>query len=447
MNPEPRGSKLAQARLAANSAGFSLRPFQEEVIGHLADGRSVFAGLPTGYGKSACYWVPAKAWGWRVWVVSPLVSLIEDQALACEKLGVRPLALRSAGNRAERAGQTARLEAGDWQVCFVSPERLELWARSGYLRRLRGLGLGPDLAVLDEMHCLEEWRTFRPAYGGLFERVKSWLSGHTLLLGLSASMPLRDSRAWMEELCGEYVHVSAGIARENLILCVLPLEEEESRWLLLVSALRGLRAPESALVYCGTRRESDETARWLRSCGIPAVAYHAGLPATERSARTEAFRKGGLRVVCATTAFGMGVDYPHVTRVVHFSMPHDLESYWQEVGRAGRDGAAAYAIAFWRRSEIARLRVIAEQGARERFASLWRAWASGVCRKRAVAARLGFAEEDCGTCDRCRPGPSSLLGPPLDPAWWAEADALTEEWLEEKIISYSGRDATTLSTR
>lgn len=430
---------LERARHFAGRAGFSLRAKQEEVLRELALGRSVFAGLPTGYGKSACYWIPAGAWGWRVWVVSPLVSLIEDQALACGAAGVRSLPLRASRRAVDRAKLRRRLEDGDWQVCFLSPERLERWGSSGYLRQLRLLGLEPDLLVLDEMHCLEEWRSFRPAYAELYAKVKTWLRPTTLLLGLSASMPAPDSRAWMEELCGEYVHVGAGLGRENLNLSVIPLEREEDRWLLLLAALRGLKAPESALIYCGTRRETDEVARWLSSCGLPASAYHAGRPAGERSARTEAFRAGHLRVVCATTAFGMGIDYPHVSRVIHFSMPHDLESYWQEVGRAGRSGEEAHAVAFWRRSEASRFRAVCEPGARARLLALWRAWLAGGCRKRAVAERLGAECEDCGRCDRCTGSAGELLGEWRPLAWWAEPEAHAQEWLA-RVLHESQRE-------
>ena len=437
---------MGSAREFAARSGLSLRPLQEQALRELSQGRSVFAGLPTGYGKSACYWIPAGGWGWRVWVISPLVSLIEDQALACEAAGVRALPLQGGRRAGDHARQRRKLEDGSWQVCFLSPERLERWGSTGYLRKLRTLGLEPDLLVLDEMHCLEEWRAFRPAYAELYAKVKTWLRPETLLLGLSASMAASDSRAWMEELCGSYVHVGTGLGRDNLSLSVVPLEREEDRWLLLLSALRGLEAPASALVYCGTRRETDEVARWLSSCGLPACAYHAGRPAAERSARTEAFRAGRLRIVCATTAFGMGIDYPHVSRVIHFSMPHDLESYWQEVGRAGRSGAEAHAVAFWRRSEAARFRAVTEPGARSRLLALWLAWLRGGCRKAAVAARLGAGADDCGRCDRCTGNAGDLIGEWRPTAWWAEPEALAEKWLVRVVAESEGKRSSRMST-
>ncbi len=416
-----------------------LRPLQREVFYHLAFRRSVFARLPTGYGKSLCYWMPAAAWGWKVWVISPLVSLIEDQAMACASLGIRVLAWHGALTASRRRELEMEMEGGNWQVCLLSPERLTAWAVRGYLRTLQELGCDADLLVLDEMHCLEEWREFRGGYRDLFEHVHRATGKGALLLGLSASLSEANSRAWMTELCGEHTQVSTGLGRANLCLQVLAVEEEEERWLFLLSALREIRAPESALVYCGTREETDNVARWLRSAGVPAVAYHAGLPCEERAARSRAFREGKFRVVCATSAFGMGIDYPYVSLVIHFSMPHDLESYWQEVGRAGRSGQPAYGIAFWRRSEIARARYLKGE-ALQRFAALWRAWALGCCRKKAVAERLGIAEGNCGNCDRCLAGgmPASPVGSALPRPWWTTAEAELAIWSEGRLPAAQG---------
>ncbi len=431
-----------EAEEAALSCGhFALKELQLEVLRGLAHGQHVFGSLPTGYGKSACFWVPAKAWQWRVWVLCPLISLMEDQWLACEKLGIRSIALKTQQCDSLRRAQAKILERGDWSICFLSPERLREWARSGYLKKLRNIGLDPDLVVLDEMHCLEEWRSFRPSYGELFEHLKHWLIDGKLLLGLSASLSEKESHAWMEELCGHHVRVSGGLGRPNLRLRVIPLEQEEERWLLLLEKLKCVKTPGSALVYCETRRETDEVSRWLRSAGLEAVAYHAGLPREERVARSHGFRAGLLRIVCATSAFGMGIDYPKVDLVVHFSMPHDLESYWQEVGRAGRAGQEAEAVAFWRRSEISRVRRIGHDNhARERFVALWRAWISGRCRKQAVASRLGIENQECcGQCDRCENARGAGRALP----WWLEREALADAWLEEKIKVMPGRDAST----
>jgi ATP-dependent DNA helicase RecQ len=430
--PFSRESLIEELKLRLPSV--QLRPLQRQVLEFLAAGKSVFAGLPTGYGKSLCFWAPAAAWGWRVWVVSPLISLMEDQAMACGALGLRVLAWHG-----QAEGMRARMERGDWQLCFLSPERLWLWRLSGYGKRLMQLGLAPQLIALDEMHCLDQWSSFRKGYAELPETLRIMMPRSALVLGLSASMSRKKAEAWMQAICGEHESVFAGLGRENLSLHVQALEEEQQRWLLTVAALRDLRAPNSALVYCASRGETDELARWLHSLGMSATAYHAGLPASWRSARSKAFREGHLRVVCATSAFGMGIDYPHVEAVIHFSLPYDLESYWQEVGRAGRSGREAFALAFWRRSEIMRARQM-EKVAREKYFLLWRAWAKGGCRKQVVASFFGLTEAKCGSCDEClRENAARGIFPHLTPpsaAWWIRPEARLEQWLEKKAKAF-----------
>ena len=419
-----------------------LKPKQAEVLSALLEGRNVYAGLPTAYGKSLCYWLPAAAWGWRVWVISPLISLIEDQSASLARLGVPTMALHSSLGAPSLAKRESELLEGNWRVLFLSPEKLQAWWDNGTIALLDSAGLTPQLVALDEMHCFEDWRNFRAAYQAAFEPVRRMLGRGTRLLGLSASFSLEQSDLWMREFCETYVRVDGGLGRENLSLFVCSLEEENPRWMILMAALRDLHGPETALIYCASRRECDELSHWLQCAGIDAVPYHAGLPPAVREARSRAFCLGFLRVVCATSAFGMGIDYPHVRRVIHFSLPYDLESYWQEVGRAGRDGVESYALAFWRRSEIIRFKFL-PAAAVGRYEALWRAWIKPQCRKRAVAERLGLRLEDCGKCDRCD---SSLRSLPdwlaswrneiAREPWWLSTAAEPERWLDKKILAY-----------
>lgn len=433
-------SWLTKAEFEANArVGRPLRPLQREVLGHLAAGKHLFANLPTGYGKSLCYWAPAVAWGWRVWVVSPLVSLIEDQAMACENLGVTAVALHSGLTREEREHREQQIFSSN-AVLFLSPERLQLWQASGRLSQIQGEGLGPDLLALDEMHCFEEWREFRQSYQSVFSAIKRIELGGALILGLSASLAERESRAWMAEFCESFEVVSTQLGRDNLTLRVFPIEEEGERWLLLASLLREKAADESIILYCCTRKECDDLARWLGSLGYPSCTYHAGLPPVVREARSRAFREGRLPFLCATSAFGMGIDFPRVARVIHFSTPYDLESYWQEAGRAGRDGRQAFACAIFRRSDIARAQRMSERQ-KHRFANLWSAWLRGDCRKRAVAAALGMTQENCGRCDRCDVKANQLpswlqeaTSLRTHPAWWTNREAASEAWAREKIF-------------
>jgi ATP-dependent DNA helicase RecQ len=417
----------------------STRPHQREVLSALAQGENVFASLPTGYGKSLCYWAPAAAWGWRVWVISPLVSLIQDQAMACGALGLAAHAWHAGIKNEARAKMEEEMEGGAAVISFLSPERLLNWWESGFVERLEALGQGPDLLALDEMHCFEEWRGFREGYTEAFAPVRRLSERGVRILGLSASLSRESARSWMDELCASHRFVGGGLGRENLTLVVRPVNEDKERWLGLAAALGALAEGDCALVYCATRSECDEVTRWLRSAGFAASAYHAGLPPTVRAARSKAFRMGALPIVCATSAFGMGVDYPRVRRVIHFSLPHSLESYWQEAGRAGRDGLPAYAMALWRRSEITRARRMSGEE-KEKFFSLWRAWASGDCRKVAVAARLGMQEENCGRCDRCLRSyddlPEWLQAAAFRDSepWWVQPEARLCDWSNQKIF-------------
>lgn len=430
---------LEAAKQELLSRNFSpLRLLQREVLEKLAAGSHVFANLPTGYGKSLCYWLPGAAWGWRVWVVCPLLSLIEDQALSLEALGIE--AASWGADPARFPKMHAKLEEGRAQILLLSPERLLHWESTGYFETINQLGFGPDLLALDEMHCMEDWRSFRSSYSHLFALLRKQEHRGVKILGLSASMSRIESDAWMREFCDSHEHVGSSLGRENLELFVLPIEKEEERWWHLLSYLQDLNAPEAAIVYCSTKTECDEVALWLRSAGVPAVAYHAGLPREERVARSKGFRSGLLRVVCATSAFGMGIDYPFVRRVLHFSMPYDVESYWQEVGRAGRDGAPSTALALWRRSDVLRGRRLNEEQ-KEKFFRLWKTWVSKECRKQSIARVLGVSASKCGKCDQCWSGEESVHSWMRSwqlqnerTAWWSKNSARLERWAEEKIF-------------
>lgn len=430
----------AEAAFRARIPG-GFKPKQREVLAALAAGKNVCASLPTGYGKSLCFAVPAAAWRWRVWVLSPLVALMEDQAASLREMGISALAIHSALPEKEAREREGAFFRGEAQLVLFSPERLVLWERRGLLRQLAAAGELPELVALDEFHCFEEWRRFRPDFAEAVAVLRRLVGDGPQLLGLSATIARSDASAWMAEICASHEYVEGSLLRPELRSLVVPVPEEPLRWLFLLGALRGLKAPAAALVYCATREECDQVTEWLRNSGWPATAFHAGIPAPLRRERARAFRAGHLRVICATTAFGMGIDYPHVDRVVHFSLPSGLEAYWQEAGRAGRAGAQALAIAFWRRSEVARASYMTAEE-RERYWALWDAWAGGECRQKAVATRLQMvAERDCGSCDRCmqknKIWPDTLIewkelcekSP-----WWLRESARPRAWMRDKIL-------------
>lgn len=427
----------AQKVFSQEFPGLSLREKQKEILGHLVSRKHVFGSLPTGYGKSACFWLPAKAWGWRVLVVSPLISLMEDQEISLRRLGIDPLVLHSNLSPGKRSSRECRLRFGSWSICIVSPEFFSHEWETGAYR-----SIGFDLLVIDEMHCLEEWKNFRMSYTELFSPVRRAVARGASVLGLSASMPRMQSDIWMQEFVSHHQYVNGGLGRENLSLFVLPLEEANLRYILLLELLKNSGKEDTTLVYCHTREDADALAMWLHSVGIaPVAAYHAGMPAYIRRDRSRAFREGIFRVICATSAFGMGVDYAKVRRVVHFSMPYSLESYWQEVGRAGRDGESAIAVAFWKRSDIAIANTMSIE-AKEKFFDLWKLWGAGVCRKGAVALQLGWKVQPCGRCDRClhdrKEGWVGGMHTWSDlwkkNIWWLQDKIVLEQWAKKKIF-------------
>ena len=416
-----------------------LKPKQLEVLEYLASGENVFASLPTGYGKSLCYWLPAAAWKKKVWVISPLIALIEDQAMKCAEFGLRGIGLHSGLQKNEKAKREADLLEGHWDILFLSPERFLYWIQSGFCQTLLANGQGADLITVDEMHLMDDWREFRTSYAEIVAPLKAMLSEGVQFLGLSATFALSRRQYWLDLLAPKCMQVDTPLGRENLSLQILPLEDGRLRWLYLQMALQDIPYGKSVIIYCSTKKECDELSRWLGSSGLLSATYHSETPSLFREHRLNGFREGKLRIICATSAFGMGVDYGGVERVIHFSLPYDLISYWQEAGRAGRDGDSAFAIAFFRRSEISRLRNLSGM-ARDGYIKLWQAWVKNDCRKKQIGIELGFPEsESCGCCSHCwkknKAAPKWLqrLLQCQDPPWWLEKSAAPELWLKEKI--------------
>lgn len=414
---------------------FRLKPKQAEVLELLQQGKNVFASLPTGYGKSLCFWSPALCWGWKVWVISPLVSLMEDQSSALAQLGLPVIGWAGNIPLLERRQKEEKMRSAEAQVVLLSPERLLQWEQSGFLASLEREGLGPDLLALDEVHCFEEWRSFRSAYGEAFSLIRKMHSRGAQVLGLSASLSEKNATLWMKDFCEEFTGVYSALERGNIYLAVQAVQTNAEKWLILAECVRSFRWGESILVYCATRLEVDDSVRWLRSAGFPAFAYHAGLPKNERTILAGAFRAGRVPILCATSAFGMGIDFPRVRKVVHLSLPYSMESYWQEVGRAGRDGKPAEALLLWQRSEILRARLLKNES-RERFKILWKAFARKICRKKAVALCFGLQEKNCDNCDSCgREGKNLIhnLRQDASSTWWARDEEQLCRWIEKKF--------------
>ncbi len=321
----------------------AFRPGQEDLVRAVMSGRDALGILPTGGGKSVCYQVPALALGGLTLVITPLVSLMEDQVERARRAGLRAAHL-SANQPADvrRATLTAASERRI-DVLFVAPERLELDAFKAVV-----VGLDVRLLAVDEAHCISEWgHDFRPAYRRI-GILRGSLACPTLALTATATPAVRLDV--MQSLALEQALVVVkSFDRPNLSWSVLPGRSLGERVAATYALLR--RVPGCSIVYAPTRRSVERVRDGLANRGVRTEAYHAGLPGPERSRVQAAFMSGECRVVVATNAFGMGIDKPDVRMVVHAQLPGTLEAYYQEAGRAGRDGGPARCVAFHTRSD------------------------------------------------------------------------------------------------
>lgn len=337
MSPDP--VELLQRHLGY--PGF--RPGQEELVRAVLDGRDALGVLPTGGGKSVCYQIPALALGGLTLVITPLVSLMEDQVGRAREAGLRAAYLSAAQDTTLKRDTLEGARAGRLDILFVAPERLELDA-------FRGVMAGADVRLLaiDEAHCISEWgHDFRPSYRRIGV-VRPALGCPTLALTATATPAVRDDIVASLRLDDPFVVVRS-FDRPNLSWSVLPGGSLRQRASEAYRILR--RSPGCAVVYAPTRRSVERTRDELANRGLVVEAYHAGLPGEERSRVQAAFMEGRCRVVVATNAFGMGIDKADVRTVVHVHLPGTLESYYQEAGRAGRDGEPAACMAFHTRSD------------------------------------------------------------------------------------------------
>lgn len=314
----------------------SFRPGQEALVRAVLAGRDALGVLPTGGGKSACYQVPAHLLGGLTVVVTPLISLMEDQVGRARAAGLRADYLSATRSGAERAVAREAATTEGLDVLFLSPERLMLREARAWLHRAN-----VRLLVVDEAHCISEWgHDFRPAYRriGVFSAA---LAAPTLALTASATPEVRDDIIRSLAL-DDPLFVLRSFDRPNLAWAVSTFTTERE----LGSELwRRVRSAGTAIVYAQTRRRVESARDALAARGVRADAYHAGLDGDERSRVQERFMRGETRVVVATNAFGMGIDKADVRTVVHVGLPSSLEGYYQEAGRAGRDGRAAHCIA------------------------------------------------------------------------------------------------------
>ena len=402
----PRDGDLldeARAILRRTFGHADFRGLQAEVIAEVLAGRSALAVLPTGGGKSVCYQIPALMRPGLGLVVSPLIALMADQVAGLQQSGVAAARLDSNVEPSERAETWRRIEAGELSLLYVSPEGLmQPWM----LERLSRTPL--SLIAIDEAHCVSQWgHDFRPEYRMLGRLAELFPEVPRLAVTATADTRTReDIRAELRlQESREFV---ASFARPELILSA---ERKRGAAQKRVVELVTARPGRSGVVYAGSRDGTEKLAEALRQAGVPALAYHAGLERRLRSERLEQFLEADAAVMVATIAFGMGVDKPDVRFVIHADPPASIEAYWQEIGRAGRDGEPAEGITLYGSSDLAwALRRTGEREVDEavkqvqtrKVRQLYALLEGVSCRAAAVRRYFGETEvEACGQCDLC----------------------------------------------
>ncbi len=380
----------------------SFRPLQEQVIRDSLAGHDTFVLMPTGGGKSLCYQLPALVKGGLTIVVSPLIALMKDQVDALHEAGVSATFLNSTLGAAEARRRLAGLYNGEYRLLYVAPERLML---PEMLERLAEWQ--PGLIAIDEAHCISEWgHDFRPEYRQIAE-----LRGRfpeTPLMALTATATERVRADIVSQLkLREPRRYVASFNRANLMYRVIPRNQPLRQVLDVARRHDG----ESGIVYCGSRAGTERLANRLTDQGIRAVPYHAGLDAGTRAKNQEAFIRDEVQVVCATIAFGMGIDKPDVRFVIHHDLPKNIEGYYQETGRAGRDGLPADCVLLFNVSDVAKQIGFIEEKtdehertvARQLLQQMVHFAETSDCRRRSLLHYFSeaFTDKNCGACDNC----------------------------------------------
>ncbi|HEU5061320.1 MAG TPA: RecQ family ATP-dependent DNA helicase, partial [Kofleriaceae bacterium] len=388
------------------------RPGQREAIEALCAGRDTVVLLPTGAGKSLCYQVPAlvASRGGRgtTVVVSPLIALMQDQVSGLRARGVMAAALNSHQEEEEQRLVVSALLRGDLEILFVSPERA---AQGGFRRLLERVTVA--LLAIDEAHCVSQWgHDFRPEYLRLGE-LRRLVAAPAVALTATAT-PQVMNEIVRELHMRDPLLVRGDFRRPNLAFAVQRLRSEKERIAATVAAceqanLAGRVGPGRGIVYCSTRKKTQAVAEALRDAGFAAAYYHAGRTADMRERVQRAFEAGKIRVLVATNAFGMGVDYPDVRLIVHFQAPGSVAAYYQEAGRAGRDGEPAHCVMFFGPGDLVTQRRLQSGGDVDprRIAAALDAlegYATGdACRQRMLCTYFTGRDEQaaCGLCDVC----------------------------------------------